>query len=118
MLEPNSNAGFDARDSATRQRYEVKARRLTSPNQSAQLSALRGLPEQRFDLIAVLLFAADFSVATAALIPHVLVLQRGSYVAHTNSWRLVVTPAQLAHTSIEDVTTAVRAISGGDDFTT
>lgn len=117
-LEPNSNAGFDARDPATHLHYEIKARRLTSAKRSVQLSALRGLPERRFDLLAVLLFAPDFSIDTAALIPHELVLHQATYVAHTNSWRLVITPALLALSGIKDVTQVIRTIACSDVIST
>ena len=117
-LQPNSNAGFDAHDPATHLRYEIKARRLTSAKRSAQLSALRGLTERRFDMLAVLLFAPDFSVDIAALIPHEVVLQRATYTAHTNSWRIMVTPALLALPAINDVTRAVRVVSSSDAIST
>jgi hypothetical protein len=117
-LEPNSNAEFDAHDPATHLRYEIKARRLTSAKRSAQLSALRGLTERRFDMLAVLLFAPDFSVDTAVLIAHELVMQQATYIAHTNSSRLVVTPALLALPEIKDVTRVLRAVSNSDAINT
>ncbi|SEK36432.1 hypothetical protein SAMN05216382_0264 [Sphingomonas palmae] len=108
-LEPNSTAGFDARDPVTTLRYEIKARRLATGKRQAQLSALRRLPEHRFDILAVLLFAPDFSIDTAALIPHAMVLQHAAYTAHTNSWRVTVTPALLALPEVVDVTSAIAA---------
>jgi len=117
-LEPNSNAGFDAHDPATHLRDEIKARRLTSAKRSAQLGALRSLTERRFDILAVLLFAPDFSVDIAVLIPHELVLHQATYTAHTNSWRLMVTPALLALPGINDVTRAIRAVSSSDTINT
>lgn len=113
-LEPNSAAGFNARDCKSNLRYEVKARRRASTTRTVQLSALRALPERRFDMLAVLLFAPDFSIDAASLIPHDVVLHHARYTAHTNSWRLIVTPALLAHPATVDVTDTIRAHASGE----
>lgn len=113
-LQPNSTTGFDARDPATALRYEIKARRLSASGTVAQLSALRRLPEQRFDVRAVLLFTPDFRIQHAALVPHAVVVEHATYTAHTNSWRLIVTPAVLARSEVKDVTPAIATAAALD----
>lgn len=82
-----STKGHDAVD-ATGNRYEVKARRITPHNRSRQLSAIRNLDQVHFTYLAGVLFHEDFSVWKACLIPHEVVLNRSTYIAHTNSWKL------------------------------
>ncbi|WP_311957757.1 hypothetical protein [Halomonas garicola] len=68
-LVTKSNAGFDALDSASGARYEVKARRLTPENGSTQLSAIRNLDSAPFDFLVGVIFNEDFSLAYAAMLP-------------------------------------------------
>ena len=82
-----STKGHDAVDDEGK-RYEVKARRVTSHNRSRQLSAIRNLNQVHFAYLAGVLFREDFSVWKACLIPHDIVLNRSTYIAHTNSWKL------------------------------
>ena len=72
-------------------RYQVKGRRLTRHNSSRQLGAIRRLPEKNFDILAGVLFREDFSILRAALVPYAVVVERTTYVAATNSWRLLLT---------------------------
>jgi hypothetical protein len=55
-------------------RYQIKARRLAGNLGDRQLSALRNLPDHRFDMLAAVLFDTRFGVARAAIIPHALVM--------------------------------------------
>lgn len=82
--EGNSATGFDARDAAG-VRYQIKARRLTDAPGSRQLSAIRNLAGDPFDQLAAVLFAPDFSVDRAALIPIAVVKQHVRRSVHTNS---------------------------------
>ncbi|MGH7029493.1 MAG: hypothetical protein ACREEZ_03615, partial [Stellaceae bacterium] len=65
-------------------RYQIKARRLGGAR-DRQLSALRNLPVGKFDSLAAVLFASNFGIARAALIPHAIVLSNATYQTHTNS---------------------------------
>lgn len=108
-LSSNSTAGYDATDAADGTRYQVKGRRLTGSNPSRQLSAIRNLPDRHFDYLAGVLFAADFSVARACLIPVDVVEREATYVAHTNSWRLMLRDGLWSQEGVRDITEAVRA---------
>ena len=102
----NSEKGFDAfGEDATR--YQIKGRRLTQPNASRQLSALRRLPEKNFDYLAGVLFNKDFSILRAALIPHWRVVENANYVEATNSWRFLLRDEIWNLPGVEDVTTAL-----------
>ncbi len=87
-LVANSSAGHDAEHQGVR--YQIKARRVTARNPSRQLSALRRLPEKSFDWLAGILFDADYGVSRAILIPHALVMERASFSAHVNGWRILL----------------------------
>jgi hypothetical protein len=77
--ENNSAAGHDATDQ-TRQRYQIKGRRLTRHNRSRQLSAIRRLEDNPFDVLAGVLFDETFQVVRAALIPVELVRTQSVHV--------------------------------------
>lgn len=88
-LASNSAAGHDAVD-AEGVRYQIKARRLTATSRSRQLSAIRKLPDQTFDMLAAVIFDEDYLVQRAILLPHAEVKLRCVRVEHTNSWRFVL----------------------------
>lgn len=88
-LSDNSAAGHDAIDERG-VRYQIKARRVTSASKSRQLSAIRKLPDKTFDMLAAVIFDADYQVQRAILLPHAEVEARASRVEHTNSWRLMM----------------------------
>jgi hypothetical protein len=106
-LTEGSNKGFDALD-ANNRRYQIKCRRLTSHNPSRQLSAMRGMKEQPFDLLAAILFSQEFSVMRAALVPFAVVLERSSYVERTNSWRFLLRDEIWTIPEVEDITIKVQ----------
>lgn len=85
LREGNSAAGYDARDATTSERYQIKARRLRALTGSRQLSALRNLSSDPFDVLAGVLFNSDFTILRAALIPIALVKDRTRHSSHTNS---------------------------------
>lgn len=109
-LEANSVTGFDAQCS-TGLRYQIKARRLSHPSASRQLSALRRLDERNFDFLAAVIFRPDFSVLKAVLVPYDAVAARASYVAHTNSWRIILDEKLCCTQGVKDVTTAISKIA-------
>lgn len=112
-LSSNSTAGYDATGALEGIRYQVKGRRLTGENGSRQLGAIRNLPARNFDYLAGVLFAEDFSIARACLIPVDVVAQEASYVAHTNSWRLMLRDGLWGRSEVQDITDVVRAAALG-----
>ncbi len=90
-------------------RYQIKARRVTRFNKSRQLSALRDLKGGHFDFLAGILFAEDFSISRAAIIPHLVVLERSAFVERTNSRRFLLHDDVWDAPGVRDVTTEMRA---------
>lgn len=103
-----SNHGFDAVDSKS-VRYEIKARRITEDNASRQLSALRELEKVKFDYLAGVLLAADFSVLKACLVPHREVHKNAVYREYTNSWIFHLRDSCWDGPGVVDITQKLRA---------
>jgi hypothetical protein len=82
-LAGNSAKGYDAVD-ADGQRHQIKGRRPTPANPSRQLSVIRNLDSKPFEFLAGVVFAPDFAVLRAALIPHDVVVIRAKYRKHVN----------------------------------
>lgn len=104
----NSVAGHDATGPDGR-RYQIKGRRLHSRNTSRQLSAIRNLLDDPFDLLAGILFDAQFGVHRAALIPLSVVKQRARRSEHTNSWIFILRDDIWNLAGVQDVTPELRA---------
>lgn len=107
----NSAFGYDAIDADGR-RYQIKARRLTESAGSRQLSAIRNLSDDPFDELAAVLFAGDFSIHRAALIPIAMVKTRARPSSHTNSHVFHLRDEVWALPDVVDVTDKLRAASG------
>lgn len=110
---PNSERDTDA-IGPDGTRYQIKSRRLTQHNGSRQLGALRRLPDKNFDVLAAVLFAEDFSVIRAALIPHSVTKERASYVQATNSWRFLLQDDIWSCKDVIDVTKAITDASNSN----
>ena len=91
--------------------YQIKGRRVTPQNNSRELSALRDLPTGGFHYLAGVLFAPDYSVTRAAIIPHDLVLKNSTYGKHANAWRFLLRDAAWSWPGVEDVTHKLRAVA-------
>lgn len=106
--ENNSKAGFDAIDRSTGNRYQIKGRRLTPANKSRELSAIRKLESNEFHYLAAILFAADFSIYKAVIIPHSTVLECSKSVEHTNSSKFLLTDGIIKRPETQDVTEKIK----------
>ena len=108
---PKSTTGHDAtaRDGL---RYEVKARRITGAVGSRQLSAIRKLDEQHFDVLVGVLFDEDYGVHRACAIPHGVVLECASFQKHTNAWVLHLRDEIWTLPGVVDVTEKLRHAQG------
>lgn len=106
---PNSERGYDAMDSDGT-RYQIKGRRVHRRNKSRQLSAIRDLAGGHFDVLAGVLFDDDYNVTRAALIPRAVVETQSTYIAHTNSNKLMLRDAIWSLDVVEDVTDQIRAV--------
>src|ERR1035437_10194926 len=85
----NSNPNIDA-IGPDKTRYQIKGRRVTRYNKSRQLSAIRDLEGAHFDYLAGVLFAEDYSVFRAAIIPRAVTVERASFVERTNSHKFIL----------------------------
>lgn len=106
---PNSNANVDA-IAADGVRYQIKGRRVTRYNQSRQLSAIRDFEEDHFDFLAGVIFAEDYTVLRAAIIPRSAVLNRAVFVPRTNSHKFILCDSVWSAESVRDVTADLKAV--------
>lgn len=106
----NSNANLDA-ISSDGARYQIKGRRLTRPNRSRQLSAIRDLDGGHFDFLAGVLFAEDYTVLRAVIVPRASIAQRATFVARTNSHRFFLRDDVWNLPGARDVTAELRAVN-------
>jgi len=112
---PKSTKGYDGIDGAGR-KYEVKARRITTRNRSRQLSALRNLNEGHFDFLVGVLFAEDFSLLRACLVPHAQVLNHSAFRKHTNAWIFHLRDSVWSLPGVVDITSQLLEVAGGADI--
>lgn len=104
--EGNSKSGHDAFDGEIR--YQIKGRRPTVHNSSRQLSAIRKMEGSPFDFLAGVIFADDFIVHRAALVPIETVRERARWSKHVNGWLFNLDDAVWALPGVKDVTTKLR----------
>lgn len=102
--QPSSNKGFDAVDPSNGDRYEVKARRITAHNKASRLSPLRDFDSRHFEYLAVVLFAADFSVQKGVLLPWESVTSCSLHSKHVNGRLVVVGDALWKANGLRDIT--------------
>lgn len=105
---PNSERGYDAIGSDG-VRYQIKGRRIHRRNKSRQLSAIRDIGGGHFDVLAGVLFDDDFNVVKAALVPIAFVVERSTYIAHTNSNKFMLRDDVWTASGVRDVTAEIRA---------
>jgi hypothetical protein len=113
----NSNANLDA-VGPDGTRYQIKGRRLTRHNGSRQLSAIRDLDGGHFDVLAGVLFAEDYSVTRAAIVPRALIAERATFVDRTNSHKFFLRDDVWGLPGVRDVTDELRAVDFKDAHTT
>jgi hypothetical protein len=106
-LAGNSAKGFDASDAQNR--YQIKARRLTRRNNSRQLSAIRALDLNGFDVLVGLLLAEDYTVYRAALIPYGRIkASEPRFSKHVNGHLFFLTDDVWTWPDVRDVTEELR----------
>ncbi|CAB4327808.1 hypothetical protein GJU89_15430 [Brucella sp. 09RB8918] len=105
---PNSERGYDA-TGADGTRYQIKGRRIHRRNKSRQLSAIRDINGGHFDVLAGVLFDDDFNVMKAALIPIAFVIERSTFIAHTNSNKFMLRDDVWNAPGVRDVTAEIAA---------
>jgi hypothetical protein len=108
LQAPHSERGYDAIGSDGT-RFQIKGRRIHRRNKSRQLSAIRDLNGGHFDVLAGVLFDDDFKVIKAALIPIVFVIERSTFIAHTNSNKFMLRDDVWNAPGVRDVTAEIAA---------
>ena len=109
---PNSERGYDAK-SSNGVRYQIKGRWIHRRTNSRQLSALRDLKKRPFDILAGILFADDYQVLRAALIPWAVVDENATYQAHTNSYIFQLRDEVWLLDGVQDVTDKIKDAMDG-----
>jgi hypothetical protein len=105
-VERNSNAGFDATDTAGN-RIQIKARRIIGPG-SRQLGSLRSLKQSPFDKLAAILFAKNLDIVRAAIIPLEIVQSLSVPDPYTNSHKFMLLDDVWNIPGVQDVTNQVQ----------
>jgi hypothetical protein len=106
-LENNSSAGYDAVDERGT-RFQIKCRRVTAKNPSRQMSALRNLLNDPFDILAAVLLDEGFSVSRAALIPIAVVIEKSNFTKHVNAHRFILRDSVWTLPGVIDVTDELK----------
>ncbi len=108
-LAPKSTRGYDATDSRDK-RYEIKGRRPTRHNPSRQLSVIRGLDKKQFDYLIGVLFAEQFTVERACVIPSGVVRDLAVYRPYVNGWILHLRDTVWQQTGVQDITRRLKSL--------
>jgi len=108
QLAGNSEKSWDVVTREDR-RVQVKSRVVPAPNNAGQrqLSPFRSFD---FDDLVIVLFAADYSVWRAVLLPATVAQQAATYRAHVNGHVLFATEALLTKSHSVDLTERLRAV--------
>jgi hypothetical protein len=107
-LNGNSSADADAVD-AEGLRYQIKCRRLATPQGSRQLGFIRRLPDRPFDRLAAVLLDNRFRVIRAAIIPYEVVEPRAAYVDSVRAWKFILRDSVWELPEVADVTGVLQA---------
>ncbi len=107
-LNGNSSADADAVD-AEGLRYQIKCRRLATPQGSRQLGFIRRLPDRPFDRLAAVLLDNRFRVIRAAIIPYEVVQPGAAYVDSVKAWKFMLRDSVWELPDVADVTAELQA---------
>jgi hypothetical protein len=105
----NCNKGYDLRMPDGR-RVEVKARCIIANGTRVLASDIRCLKAQQFDLLAMVVFHADLTVARAFLVPHAVVVESATYSPHSNAWRFYLHENLLNLPGVREITEELKAV--------
>jgi hypothetical protein len=102
-LVKNSTSGHDAVD-AFGMKFQIKGRRITSHNQSRQLSAIRNLESHDFDYLIAVLFNEQMKVLQVVKIPHEIIEKYARFSNHVHAHLLILRQNILNDPMVEDIT--------------
>ncbi|MGF6971520.1 hypothetical protein OKW43_008615 [Paraburkholderia sp. WC7.3g] len=107
QLAAKSVKGFDATD-ANGTRYQIKARRVTADNSSTQLSVIRNLAGEDFDLLVAVVFDSAWNVAVAAKMTCEAVSKLATFRHHVNGHVMHLRRTVFSVAGVEDITALLR----------
>lgn len=81
-LMVSSNKSYDAIDERTGEKYQIKARRWTKQNGSAQLGIIRNLDTADFSWLIAVILNEDFSVHSIHKVPKSVIKKYARYSEH------------------------------------
>jgi len=105
----NSTKGYDATD-VRDAKYEIKARRQTALSKPSRFSALRDLEHHHFDYLVAVLFAEDFKVKRAVVLPRTAIKRLAFRQEHVNAWILPLQDSLWTQTGAKDITARLASI--------
>lgn len=109
QLSASSQAGYDAK-SKEGVRFQIKSRRLKTPNAPRQLSAIRKLEDNAFDQLIAVIYNREFHIVSAYRLPYEAVKQFATFRAHTNSHIVHLTGDILLADCVEDITERLATV--------
>lgn len=107
-LAAPSEKHYDAVDSEG-VRYQVKARREAGRSGSRQLGIMRNLGEDGWEKLAAVLFAKDFTVAIAVIIPRDVIAEQAVYSDYQKGHIVHISRNLVKHRRTQDVTDTLAA---------
>ena len=113
-LETESNKGFDAKDTKTGTRYEIKCRRENPDRKTSLTSPIRDLDSEHFDELIIVLFAEDYTVKKAIQLPRRLVKQVGKHREHVNGWVIPLRDSLWTTPGLTDITETLQQSQGSE----
>ena len=106
-LASNSVKGFDATDT-NHVRYQIKARRVHKYNASTQLSPIRNLAGNDFDVLIAVVFDSAWNIRVAASFTHKAVQELAVYRQHVNGHVMHVRRSMFSVPGAQEITDALR----------
>lgn len=106
-LADKSVKGYDAID-AKNIRYQIKARRTTVENPSTQLSVIRDLAGNDFDVLVGVVFDSEWNVVLAARMTRDAVASIASFRRHVNGHVMHLRCSVLSVAGVDDITSALQ----------
>lgn len=109
-LEHNSKKGYDAIDTKTGLRYQVKSRweRGAASAQSRELNVIRNFDDNQFDYLVIVIFDEHFGVKEAYMLPHDTVKPYARYNKHQNGYILHAIGTVLTDKNTQNITTELQ----------
>lgn len=108
-LAANSSAGYDAL-APDNTRVQIKGRRVSQTNRAPQLSAIRNLQAQDFDVLVAVVFNDAFDVMEAISVPHAVIGEYAAYRKHVNAHILHVRGSLLEDPRVTSVRRELMAV--------